>query len=89
MLYQIPNPAKGKEHFGGSAYPLSDLGLDTKMTVYAGMLALAVNVVVAVAGTVVCKAAKLADGEDATRGSDYLADEGDPKVKDLELSAST
>jgi SSS family solute:Na+ symporter len=89
MLYQIPNPAKGKEHFGGSAYPLSDLGLDTKTTMYVGMLALAVNVVVAVAGTVVCKAAKLADGEDATRTSDYLADEGDPKVKDLELSAST
>ncbi|GAA4334292.1 SSS family solute:Na+ symporter [Actinomadura luteofluorescens] len=89
MLYQIPNPAKGKEHFGGSAYPLSDLGLDTKTTVYVGMLALAVNVVVAVAGTLVCKAAKLADGKDATRAADYLADEGDPKIKDLELSAST
>ncbi|MEU8123006.1 sodium:solute symporter, partial [Spirillospora sp. NPDC049024] len=89
MLYQIPNPAKGKEHFGGSAYPLSDLGLDTKMAIYTGMLALAVNVVVAIAGTLVCRAAKLADGEDATRAADYLADEGDPKVKELDLSAST
>ncbi|MFB4319353.1 monocarboxylate uptake permease MctP [Actinomadura sp. 21ATH] len=89
MLYQIPNPAKGKEHFGGSAYKLSELGLDTKMTVYVGVLALAVNLVVAVAGTVVCRAAKLADGDDATRESDYTADAGDPKVKELELSSST
>ncbi|MES9542299.1 monocarboxylate uptake permease MctP [Actinomadura sp. NPDC000600] len=89
MLYQIPNPAKGKEHFGGSAYPLSDLGLDTKMAIYTGMLALAVNVIVAIAGTLICRAARLADGEDATRAADYLADEGDPRVKDLELSAST
>ncbi|MFI0408702.1 monocarboxylate uptake permease MctP [Actinomadura sp. 3N508] len=89
MLYQIPNPAKGKEHFGGSAYPLSDLGIDTTMTMYAGMLALAVNVAVAVAGTVVCRAARLADGLDATRTSDYFADEGDPKVKELDLTSST
>ncbi|MGH3238834.1 MAG: monocarboxylate uptake permease MctP [Spirillospora sp.] len=92
MLYQIPNPAKGKEHFGGSAYALNDLGFDTDMTVYAGMLALAVNVVVAVAGTVVCRAAGLADGADATRTSDYFADQGDPKVTKAEegdLAATT
>ncbi|MGK5553332.1 monocarboxylate uptake permease MctP [Actinomadura kijaniata] len=90
MLYQIPNPAKGKAHFGGSAYPLADLGLDTKMTVYVGMLALAVNLVVAVLGTLVLRAAKVADGEDATQASDYVADEGDPKVKkDLDLASST
>ena len=86
MLYQIPNPAKGKAHFGGSAYPLKDLGLDTKMTVYVGMLALAVNLVVAVVGTLVLRAAKVADGADATRAGDYVADAGDPKVKqDLDL----
>lgn len=89
MLYQIPNPVKGKAHFGGSAYKLSEFGFDTKMTVYVGMLALAVNVVVAVVGTVVCKAAKLKDGVDATRPADYAADEGDPKAKELELSASS
>lgn len=89
MLYQIPNPAKGKEHFGGSAYPLGDLGFDTTMTMYAGMLALAVNVAVALIGTVACRAARLADGADATRTSDYFADEGDPKVKELDLAAST
>ncbi|MWA07101.1 sodium:solute symporter [Actinomadura sp. LD22] len=89
MLYDIPNPAKHKAHFGGSAYSLSDLGLDTDKTIYVGMLALAVNLVVAVVATLVCRAAKLQDGEDATREADYLADEGDPKVKDLEVSGST
>ncbi|WP_395105575.1 monocarboxylate uptake permease MctP [Actinomadura sp. SCN-SB] len=89
MLYQIPNPAKGKEHFGGSAYKLGELGLDTKMTVYVGILALAVNLVVAVVGTLVCRAAKLPDGADITKDGDYTADEGDPKVKELEPASST
>jgi solute:Na+ symporter, SSS family len=80
MLYRIPNPATKKLHFGGSAYPLSDLGFDTKLTVYVGMLALLVNLVVAVVATLVLKALKTADGVDATRADDYYADEGDPKV---------
>ncbi|MDL4776424.1 monocarboxylate uptake permease MctP [Actinomadura xylanilytica] len=89
MLYEIPNPAKHKVHFGGSAYRLSELGLDTTMTVYVGMLALAVNLVVAVAVTVALRLARVADGVDATRAADYLADENDPKVKDLDLAGST
>ena len=80
MLYRTPNPANGHKHFGGSAYALSDIGIDTKMTVYVGAIALAVNLVVAVVATVVLKAAKTADGVDSTRTSDYYADEGDPKV---------
>jgi SSS family solute:Na+ symporter len=88
MLYMVPNPATGKAHFGGSAFGLSNLGLDTKMTIYAGFLALAVNLVVAVLGTLLFRALKVADGEDATSRGDYFADEGDPKVKDLDLAAS-
>ncbi|MEU6717188.1 monocarboxylate uptake permease MctP [Nonomuraea sp. NPDC046802] len=88
MLYLIPNPANGKQHFGGSAFGLSNLGFDTKMTIYAGFLALAVNLVVAVLGTLAFRAAKVADGEDATARDDYFADEGDPKVKDLDLTGS-
>ncbi|MEU1392477.1 MULTISPECIES: monocarboxylate uptake permease MctP [unclassified Nonomuraea] len=88
MLYLIPNPAKGKEHFGGSAFSLSNLGLDTKMTVYAGFLALIVNLVVAAVATLIFRAAKVADGADATRRGDYFADEGDPDVKDLDLAGS-
>ncbi|WP_084963505.1 monocarboxylate uptake permease MctP [Thermoactinospora rubra] len=87
MLYTIPNPATGKAHFGGSAFSLANLGLDTKTTVYAGILALAVNLIVAAIGTVVLRAMNVADGEDATKRSEYFADEGDPRVKDLDLSA--
>ncbi len=81
LLYRIPNPATKKLHFGGSAYPLSDMGFDSKVTVYVGVLALLVNVVVAVVVTLILRATKTADGEDATRIDDYYADEGDPKVQ--------
>ncbi|NUS05833.1 MAG: sodium:solute symporter, partial [Nonomuraea sp.] len=88
MLYLIPNPAKGQLHFGGSAFGLSNFGFDTKMTVYAGFLALIVNLVVAALGTLLFRAIKVADGEDATKRTDYFADEGDPDVKDLDLAGS-
>ncbi|MFI6503121.1 monocarboxylate uptake permease MctP [Nonomuraea typhae] len=88
MLYTIPNPATGKLHFGGSAFSLSNLGFDTKTTLYAGILALAVNLIVAALVTVGLRAAKVADGADATKRDEYFADEGDPRVKDLDLSAS-
>ncbi|MEU0519175.1 monocarboxylate uptake permease MctP [Streptosporangium sp. NPDC006007] len=86
LLYNVANPVTGKSHFAGSAFPLSKLGLDTKMTVYAGILALAVNLVVATLGTVVARAAKVAEGDDATRPDHYFADEGDPRVKELDLT---
>src|SRR5690242_5315904 len=48
MLYEIPklDPATKavvKEHFGGSSFALSKLGLDTKLTIYPGIVSLAVN----------------------------------------------
>ncbi|GAA2905516.1 sodium:solute symporter [Streptosporangium fragile] len=86
LLYNIGNPATGKLHFAGSAFPLEKLGLDTTMTIYAGVLALAVNLAVAALGTVVARAAKVADGGDATRPDHYVADQGDPRVKDLDLT---
>ncbi|WP_233508439.1 monocarboxylate uptake permease MctP [Spongiactinospora gelatinilytica] len=89
MLYTIGNPATGKAHFAGSAFPLSNLGLETATTVYAGLLALAVNLAVAVAGTLICRAAGVAKGADTTRPDHYHADEGDPRVKDLDLAGST
>ncbi|GIH24117.1 solute:Na+ symporter, SSS family protein [Acrocarpospora phusangensis] len=89
LLYNISNPAIDHAHFGGSAFPLEKLGLDTKMTVYAGFLALIVNLVFAVLGTLIARAAKVADGPDATRPDDYYADAGDPKLRDLEISGST
>ncbi|WP_281286921.1 monocarboxylate uptake permease MctP [Nonomuraea turkmeniaca] len=88
MLYLIPNPVTGKQHFGGSAFALSNFGFDTKMTIYVGFVALAVNLVVAALGTLLFRALKVADGPDATSRDDYFADEGDPKVKDLDLTGS-
>jgi SSS family solute:Na+ symporter len=88
MLYLIPNPISGKLHFGGSAFALSNLGFDTKMTIYPGFVAVAVNVAVAALLTLLFRAIKVADGEDATARDDYFADEGDPKVKDLDLTGS-
>ncbi|MER6945119.1 sodium:solute symporter [Nonomuraea sp. NPDC000554] len=88
MLYLIPNPANGKAHFGGSAFALSNFGFDTKATLYAGFLALIVNLVVAVLGTLLFRALKVADGEDSTKQDEYFADEGDPRVKEMDLTGS-
>ncbi len=72
-----------KEHFGGSGFPLSELGLDTTWSIYAGFLALLANLVVAVVATFVFRAMKVAEGEDVTKSDEYFADQGDPRLKDL------
>jgi len=90
-LYQIPQKlfnADGtvtltKEHFGGSAFPLSDLGFDTKSTIYVGAIAIGVNLLVCVLGTLAMRG-RVDDGIDLTSPSDYTAEQGDPGVKDLE-----
>ncbi len=69
-----------KEHFGGSAFPLSELGFDTKTTIYAGMIAIAVNLLVCALGTLALRG-RVADGEDTTLPEDYTAEAGDPGVK--------
>jgi SSS family solute:Na+ symporter len=87
MVYSIPklNPdgTVAREHFGGSAFGLGKLGLDTKVTVYAGLLALLVNLVVTVVVTAVLRAMKVADGVDGTAESDYTAEREDPTFRDL------
>ena len=88
-LYQIPQRTFGpdgtvtviKEHFGGSAFPLSELGFDTRTTIYAGILAIAANLVVAAVGTLLLRG-RVADGEDTTKPTHYTAEAGDPGVKD-------
>ncbi|MDT0529888.1 sodium:solute symporter [Micromonospora sp. DSM 115977] len=80
MLYQIPNAATGRKHFGGSAFPLADFGFDTPKTIYVGIVAVLVNLAVAALLTVVLRAAKVRDGGDGTTSDDYFADEGDPRV---------
>ncbi len=72
-----------KEHFGGSGFPLSELGLDTTWSIYAGFLALLANLVVAVVATFVFRAIKVPEGVDATHPDEYFADQNDPRLKDL------
>ncbi len=86
LLYQIPkkDPATGeivKEHFGGSGYPLANFGLDTDVAIWAGIIAIAANLVVTVVATVILRELKVPEGVDGTQRSDYFADAGDPGVK--------
>src|SRR4051794_39207200 len=88
MLYEIPklDPATKavvKAHFGGSSFPLSKLGLDTKLTIYPGIVSLIVNLLVVVIITLVLRAMKVADGVDGTAETDYTAEREDPTVRDL------
>ncbi|HEY9525014.1 MAG TPA: sodium:solute symporter family protein [Thermopolyspora sp.] len=80
MLYNIPNLATKRAHFGGSAFPLADFGFDTKKTVYVGLIAVLVNLVVTVVVTLVLRAAKVPEGIDGTTPEDYFADEDSPRV---------
>jgi SSS family solute:Na+ symporter len=82
MLYTVPNPASDRKHFGGSAFKLSELGFDTKWTIYAGFLAVLANLIVATLVTLALRAGKVADGADATVDGDYTAEAGDVGVKE-------
>jgi SSS family solute:Na+ symporter len=77
MMYSIANPAIHHQHFGGVAFPLSKwfdptaIGLNAKATVYVGVVAVAVNLVVAVLVTLILRATKTPDGVDTTSPDDY------------------
>jgi SSS family solute:Na+ symporter len=77
--YNVVNPATGK-HFGGSLamVPFTDT------QAYIGLTAFGINLIVVVVLTLVLRALKVAEGKDFTHKSDYLADAGDPGVKDLD-----
>jgi len=87
MLYNVPRIGPDgvvlREHWGGSAFSLGKLGLDTTYTVYAGFLALLVNLLVTVAVTFVLRAMNVEDGVDGTSPTDYTAEREDPSVRDL------
>src|SRR4051812_16064471 len=72
--YDIASPTQA--HFGG---PLTTFwGTDTK--VYVALMALLINLVIAVVGTFVLRALKVPDGVDSTRREDYCVDAGDTGV---------
>ena len=74
MLYAIPNPATGAAHFGGSAFPLSRLGLDTAVSIYPGFVAVAANLLVVVVVTVALRLCGVPAGTDATAAADYFVE---------------
>jgi SSS family solute:Na+ symporter len=66
-------------HFAGSLASIPGIA----QMGYIATTAFAVNVVVAVAATLVLRAVKAPEGVDATIKGDYFADAGDPKVRPL------
>lgn len=92
LLYNIPNPAKDKEHFGGSGIALSKIDLlgwqpfgESATPIYVGFVALILNLVVAVLVTWAARALKVPEGVDDTTANDYHADDGPETVAAEEL----
>ena len=81
MLYDTPNPATGKEHFGGAQYALSNFGIDTEVTLYTGVIALAVNLIVVVVGSLLLRAIGAPAGEDVTRDEDFEVEAGEDDLR--------
>jgi solute:Na+ symporter, SSS family len=88
MLYGIPNPASGKQHFGGSALALNELSIlgwhpfaGSPTQIYVGFIALIGNLVVAALVTIVLRQMRVFNGTDETEEQDYHADEGIPQLK--------
>ena len=88
LLYGIPNPASGKQHFGGSALALNKLSIlgwqpfaGSPTQIYVGFVALIGNLIVAVLVTIVLRQLRVFNGTDETTPQDYLQDEGSPQLK--------
>jgi SSS family solute:Na+ symporter len=75
LAYDVASPTQA--HFGG---PLTNFpGTETK--VYIALLAFGLNMIIAIVGTFVFRALKVADGVDKTRLDDYSVDLGDTGVE--------
>ncbi len=90
MLYGIPNPANGKQHFGGSALSLGNLSLlgwhpfaGSAVQIYVGFVALIGNLVVAAIVTVIARQLKVFNGTDDTEPEDYHTDEHDKNLRPI------
>jgi SSS family solute:Na+ symporter len=88
LLYNIPNPKAGKEHFGGSALALDKLNLfgwqpfaGSQVQIYVGFVALIANLLVAAIVTVIARRMKVFNGTDDTDGPDYHVDEHDKDLR--------
>jgi len=76
--YNQVNPVTG-QHFATSVANIEAIG----QLGYIAFTAFVLNVVVAAAITLLLRAVKAPEGDDATIKGDYFADAGDPKVSDL------
>ncbi|HEX2132044.1 MAG TPA: sodium:solute symporter [Actinophytocola sp.] len=90
LLYNIPNPASGRAHFGGSALALDKLNLfgwqpfaGSQVTIYVGFVALVANLLVAVVVTLVIRRTKVSNGVDSTVDADYHVDEHDKELRPI------
>lgn len=88
LLYQIPNPATGRLHFGGSALTLDKVTVlgwhpfaGSQVQIYVGFVALVVNLVVAVVLTLLLRTGKVSNGHDQTDPADYHADADSPRLR--------
>jgi solute:Na+ symporter, SSS family len=79
LLYYTPqlSPTTGKvikEHFGGSSWPLEKWGIDTKISVYIGLITMLANLLVVLLVTALLKLFHISPNLDHTRPEDYTAD---------------
>jgi SSS family solute:Na+ symporter len=88
MLYNIPNPATGQKHFGGSALALDKLSLlgwhpfsGSTLQIYVGFVALVANLLVAVIFTLIARQLKVFNGTDDTEPEDFHTDEHDKDLR--------
>ncbi|MEV4535052.1 sodium:solute symporter family protein [Asanoa sp. NPDC049518] len=84
LLWDIQQVGAGgvvvKAHFGGSSMPVGDTG----STVYVGVVALGVNLLVVTVLTLLLRLLRVPRGRDETTPDDYVADADDPMVKRLD-----
>jgi SSS family solute:Na+ symporter len=90
LLYQIPNPATNRAHFGGSALALDKLNIfgwqpfeGSTVQIYVGFVALIANLLVAVIVTLVVRKMNVSNGEDSTKDEDYHVDEHDEDLRPI------
>lgn len=90
LLYQIPNPATKRAHFGGSALALDKLNIfgwqpfeGSTVQIYVGFVALVANLLVAVIVTLIIRGRGVSNGTDETTGEDYHVDEHDESLRPI------
>ena len=87
LLYAIPNPATGQQHFGGSALALGKLSIfgwhpfaGSTLQIYVGVVALVANLLVALVVTWILRGPRQGRRR-RDPGRDYHADEGDKDLR--------